>query len=288
MRPAALILPLALSLSALPLTTHAQQATPPTAAPMAAPPAPLTSASRPALGNPPLSILSVPAPPGGRLRVEMDARSEDVLGVLKSFLRGIGETNGTSRAANPSRTTRPSPVADALEGGDLADMLRDVNHIHFVVYEMPGAATPTAIHVAPKTVIKTTTKKGVKTQTVTLVPPPTPTPAPAATPAFDSNTFYESAFAAEGAHRIMFADADDYKLVMVGFPNRQGYAFAVSGGGYVAVSRTDGYPNLEALTAFLSRATDAALRSEAMRKVMKDGSTPVLAPKPAEELGRAK
>ena len=58
---------------------------------------------------------------------------------------------------------------------------------------------------------------------------------------------------------------------MVGFPNRQGYAYAVSGGGYVVVSRSDGYPNLEALTAFLSRITDAALRSQTMNKMIKDG-----------------
>ena len=157
------------------------------------------------------SGLSAPLtiPPGAKLRVEMDARSEDVLGMMKAFLKGIGETGS---APTPGQPAPPrSPMADLFANGNLADILKDVNHVHFVVYE-----------VAPGT-------QGVKPAT------------------FDSNAFYENAFGTEGAHRIMFADADQYKLVMVGCPDRKGYAFAASGGGYVAVSRIDGYPNLEVL-----------------------------------------
>ena len=214
---------------------------------------------------PPLSQLVIPVPPGGKLRVEMDARSEDILGVLKSFLKGIGETNETARAVDPVHSLKPNPIADALAGGDLADILKDVNHVHFVVYEMPGAKPPM---VTQRAVYKPAGKKG---KALLAAPPVVVAPAVPPAPAFDSNAFYETAFDAEGAHRIVFTDADAYKLVMVGFPNRQGYAYAVSGGGYVIVSRTDGYPNLEALTAFLSRITDAALRSQAMNKMIKDG-----------------
>jgi hypothetical protein len=91
------------------------------------------------------------------------------------------------------------------------------------------------------------------------------------TPKFDSNAFYEDAFSREGAHRILFTDADEYKLVMVGFPDKRGFAFAVSGGGYVGVSRTDGYPNLEVLSAFISQMTAAVLHSQTVKKLMDAG-----------------
>ena len=69
----------------------------------------------------------------------------------------------------------------------------------------------------------------------------------------------------------MFADADQYKLVMVGFPERKGYAYAVSGAGFVGVSRIDGYPNLEVLSAFISRATAEVMKSQLVKDAMKKG-----------------
>ena len=260
-----LALPLALTLGALSFAHPALAQTP-----MAAPVPVYTPAPTYApVTAPPLSQLAIPVPPGGKLRVEMDARSEDILGVLKSFLKGIGETNSTARAVDPARPIKPNPIADALAGGDLADILKDVNHVHFVVYEIPGAKPPMMPLMSPTVIIKPLGKKGGKAlMTVPAVPVIAPAPP---VPVFDSNAFYETAFDAEGAHRLLFTDADEYKLVMVGFPDRKGYAYAVSGGGYVIVSRSDGYPNMEALTAFLSRITDAALRSETMNKMLKDG-----------------
>lgn len=263
MRPL-LALPLALTLGAFAFAHPASAQTPPTTAPPQAysPVIPAVPARVVAL-----SQLTIPAPPGGRLRAEMDARSEDILGVMKSFLKGIGETNATARAVDPARPLKPNPIADALAGGDLADILKDVNHVHFVVYEMPGAKPPMLM--PPKSMM--TKPLGKKGKALMAAPPVVVVPAIPTLPTFDSNAFYETAFDAEGAHRLLFTDADEYKLVMVGFPNRQGYAYAVSGGGYVIVSRSDGYPNLEALTAFLSRITDAALRSQTMNKMFKDG-----------------
>lgn len=251
-------LPLALTLGAFAFAHPASAQTP-----MAAPVPVYVPAPAP-IAAPPLSQLAIPVPPGGRLRAEMDARSEDILGVLKSFLKGIGETNDTVRAVNPARPAKPNPIADALAGGDLADILKDVNHVHFVVYEMPGAKPPMLM--PPKPMM--TKPLGKKGKALMAAPPAVVVPA---VPAFDSNAFYETAFDAEGAHRLLFTDADEYKLIMVGFPDRKGYAYAVSGGGYVIVSRSDGYPNMEALTAFLSRITDAALRSQTMNKMIKDG-----------------
>jgi len=209
--------------------------------------------------SPDLSLtapLLIPAPPGGRLRVEMDARSEDILGVMKSFLKGIGES-GTRPLAPGQPAPPPNPVADLLASGNLADILKDVNHVHFAVYELappPAFTAPTFARPKPAT----------KVMPLMTLPPATVT----LTPAFDSNAFYETAFGVEGAHRIMFADADQYKLLMVGFPDRKGYAYAVSGAGFVAVSRADGYPNLEALSAFISRTTAAVMNSKTGKDLM--------------------
>ena len=218
------------------------------------PPAALAPAS-------PLAPLVIPPPPGGKLRVEMDARSEDLLGMVKSFLKGIGE-NGQPVAAVPGRT--PNPVAEAIASGDLAAMLKDVNHVHLVVYEVAGPHQPLTL-IAP-TVMIVPPKPGLKKHLVTPAAPAVP--APPAVPAFDSNSFYETAFAAEGAHRLLYTDADAYKLVMVGFPDRRGFAFAASGGGYVVVERSDGYPDLEVLTAFISHVTTAVVSSQMGKKVM--------------------
>ncbi len=204
------------------------------------------------------SPLVIPPPPGGKLRVEMDARSEDLLGMMKSFLKGIGETGQPVYPASGRAMSPSNPVADAIANGDLAAMLKDVNHVHIAVYEVAGPAPMPLLGLVPPGTI------GLKK----MLAAPTITPASPVIPAFDSNSFYESAFAAEGAHRLLYADADAYKLVMVGFPNRQGFAFAASGGGYVFVERSDGYPDLEILTAFISHVTTAVVNSQIGKKMM--------------------
>ncbi len=248
-------------LASLTLTTAAVFA----ALPISAQTAPVPPGTASA-GFPALSPLTIPVPPGGKLRVEMDARSEDLLGLVKSFLKGIGETGAPTVVPAGTAASPPNPLAQAISNGDLAAMLKDVNHVHVVVYEIPGAAapaSPVSVQVTPAT------PKLKKSVTVTVITPAAP-PAPAApvVPAFDSNSFYETAFAAEGAHRILYTDADAYKLVMVGFPNRQGFAFAASGGGYVVVERSDGYPDLEVLTAFISRVTTTVANSQMGKKMM--------------------
>ncbi len=222
--------------------------------PMTTPTSVFTSSTAAPLSAP----LVIPPPPGGKLRVEMDARSEDLLGMTKAFLKGIGET-GQPVIVTPGRAlSPPNPVADAIANGDLAAMLRDVNHVHMVVYEITPPAAP-----SPVTVVLPA-KHGLKKP---LVIAPVAPPAPAVS-AFDSNSFYENAFAAEGAHRLLFTDADQYKLVMVGFPDRHGFAIAASGGGYVFVERSDGYPDLEVLTAFISHVTTAVVNSQMGKKMI--------------------
>lgn len=248
------LLPLALTTGVfLPISaSHAQQPeTPAPAAPVS------VTAAPPSLSE--MAPLALPSPPGAKLRFEMDARSEDLLGLVKSFLKGLGETKKPGSAtANTAMSPGPAaainPIEEALEDGNLADILKDVNHFHFTVWEVPPGAKP-----------------GVK-------------PAASALSALDTNSFYEAAFQPEGAHRILYTDADEYKLVMVGFPEHHGFSFAASditpaAGGYVASARADGYPNMEALTAFVSRMTSAVMKTgtgkQMMDSVLNDSPIPV-------------
>lgn len=252
--------PTTLSLLAAALAAGTLFAAHPASAQQAAAP-PMTSPATTVPVTTEAAPLVIPPPPGGKLRVEMDARSEDLLGMMKSFLKGIGETGQpvvptSGRAASP-----PNPVAEAIANGNLAAMLKDVNHVHMVVYEIPGAAGPSPV------MLITPVQPGLKKSLVAAPAAPV-TPATPAVPSFDSNSFYEGAFAAEGAHRLLYTDADEYKLVMVGFPNRRGFAFAASGGGYVFVERSDGYPDLEVLTAFISHVTTAVVNSQMGKKMM--------------------
>ena len=202
---------------------------------------------QPALAPPDLP-LAIPAPPGGKLRVEMDARSEDILGLMKSFLKGLGETGQPSMPTPAGQTPSDSDlITQILEGNNLTNMLKDVNHVHFEVWELPTPPEPPAPTLDPK----------AKGKFLPAVTPPPPVPP------FDSSAFYETAFGQEGGRRLLYTDADAYKLVMVGFPNRRGFAFAASGAGYAVVSRSDGYPDLEVLSSFVSRITVAALKSKA-------------------------
>jgi len=250
-RPYISLLPLALvAATLLSSTAYAQRATPPE--PAAAPPS-VNALPAPA---PEAVALAVPAPPGAKLRFEMDARSEDLLGLVKSFLKDVGEANSANRlkanAAFPAAPVPPiNPIEEALESGNLADILKDVNHLHFAIWELPPSFSGSSPN----------------------VPTTPPTKAGAASPSLDTNSFYEHAFQAEGAHRILFTDADEYKLVMVGFPEHRGFAFAASGlpstrGGYIAVARADGYPNMEALSAFITHITSAVLKTKAGKQMV--------------------
>ena len=219
MRPYSSFLPLPALLAGALLFAHPASAqqdalTPlPAGAPVTMVPAlPQNAPLSPALPSD-ITVLTIPAPPGGKLRMEMDARSEDLLGLVKSFLKGVGESNPAATVQNAP--TKPNPIADALDAGNLADTLKDVNHVHFVVWELPGPPSP-----PPALPSFAMPGKPHAKPAKVLPAPPVFLPPPAPVSTFDSNAFYENAFAAEGAHRILYTDADAYKLVMSPFPNR--------------------------------------------------------------------
>jgi hypothetical protein len=179
--------------------------------------------------------LVIPVPPNSTVQVEVDLRDDDLLGVFKSLLRGVGQAaNSGPTAAGLTSTAKPTSdaqIAAILSNVDLSDVLKDVTHVHFVMFQLPGGAAP-ALVPAPD---------GAK------VKPAVATNAPPALP--DQTAFYETAFATEGGHRIIYANNDPIHLLMTSFGHAHGFAFVVQAPGGLAVLRADGYPDLSKLAA---------------------------------------
>jgi hypothetical protein len=189
------------------------------------------------------SILSVPLPPNARLRFDLDAQDEDVLGVTKSLLRGfngfsVKEILGlTGSIGGPQKTLPTGPTSDLntaaslamVSDADLKTMLEDVHHLRVVFFETPRSYS--------------NRNKMVATSQSVF-------------------SYYRAAYLTrEGGRQVLRADFDDVQMLGVGFPNR-GFALVLQGPGMGAVLRCDGYPNLEsvgplAMAAFLRFAPPA-------------------------------
>lgn len=153
--------------------------------------------------------------------MDIDARDDDLLGVVKSFMRGIN--GSTLKQILPSPKTAngdKAPVIDEklamlqlLSDADLNTMLQDINHLRVVAFETP---------------YRYGVKRTLKEQQATI-------------------THYSQAYLErEGGRRVAMADFDDVQMLTVGFP-KGGLAFVMQGPGFGFVVRADGYPNLEAI-----------------------------------------
>lgn len=194
--------------------------------------------SRMEVAPPELSILSVALPPQARLRLDVDARDEDILGVVKSLMRGfkgqklkglLSPPNSSSAPTSANNTSPSSASFDAaqavaiqlLSDADLETVLRDVKHLRVVFFEVPYSRRSYA---------------GAKPSTSALRPAPQ-----------SVVSFYEQAYLTrEGGHRIARMDFDDVQMLTVGFPQR-GFAMVFQAPGMGFVVRADGYPNLESV-----------------------------------------
>ncbi len=188
------------------------------------------------------SILSIPLPPNARLRIDLDAQDEDVLGVAKSLLRGFNGTNlnsvvnaWKSSKSGTSQTQPSSPASTSgeelntvaalsmLSDADLETMLEGVHHLRVVVFETP----------------RNNGNQSVSNASASSV-----------------FGYYSQAYLTrEGGRRVLRADFDEVQMLGVGFRDR-GFATVFQAPGFGMVVRADGYPNMEsvgplALAAFL-------------------------------------
>jgi hypothetical protein len=209
-----------------------------------------TAAQFGAVPPPASSILSVALPPYARLRWDMDVRDEDMLGVIKSFFRGFNgqslkellnwaktsgmasdATTGSDKVATSGTARDLDKLAAVrlLSDADLGTMLRDINHMRVVVFEMP----------------RSTPRRSSVTQAV-------PSGGTANRPALQTVVnFYEQRYlAGEGGRRMVRGDFDDVQMLTVGFPGR-GFAAVFQAPGMGIVVRADGYPNFEGIGPFV-------------------------------------
>lgn len=234
---------------------HAQQTAAPSPAVM---PAPTTAtpaiALAPTPAAPPVSapvplsvsdaLLPIPMPAGATVQVEMDVHDDDLLGVYKSFLRGIGQAAQTMPLYPEATHTSVSnaQMSAIINSTDLSDMLKGTTHVHLLVMQVPGASP-----FAAAMPVKTLKHKAAAVRV------------PAALP--DQTAFYETAFGAEGGHRILYTNVDPLHLTMVSFGHTRGYAVMVQVPGTIAVMRADGYPDLSKLSALVTQVSAAAAKA---------------------------
>src|SRR5439155_22305423 len=170
----------------------------------------------------PARPLAIPVPGEAKVRMEMDARDDDLLGMVKSLLKGLklaalaGALQQGQPAGAPGRvlpplppTHEPTPENGAQPGSaapgssvgvdltpslariDFADVFKNIHQMHLVVF---------------------TPAEGADVDEIIQV--------------------YEKPFAAEGGHRSLWIDADDTKVLLMSFPRPRGGMAAVlcSGG----------------------------------------------------------
>ncbi len=231
----------------------AQQSPPPPAFNQPPPPAVPAAAPAPVPAlpavPPPASIndaaLLIPMPTGATVQVEVDIHDDDLLGVYKSFLRGVGQAAQTM-PMSPNMYARTgvtnAQMSAILSSADLSDVLKGTTHIHFIVMQVPGASL-----FSPPMPSKVYKGKGLASS------------APATTP--DQTSFYETAFGAEGGHRILYTNIEPVHMLMVSFGHTRGYAFMMQLPGTIAVMRADGYPDLSKLSAMMTQISAAAAKA---------------------------
>ncbi len=229
---------------------EAPSAPPAVLAPLPAPPVTTTAA-------PPDQPLAIPAPPGLTVQVEMDLHDDDLLGVFKSLLRGVsqaaeGAKNATESKPAAGRTARDADIAAILSNADLSDVLKDVTHIHFVLYGPPAA---------PASPARAAGKPGGAPRAVAPLP---------SLPA-DPTALYENAFASEGGRRIIFVNSDPIHVVMTTFGKGRGFAFTVHSPDSVGVLRANGYPDLSKLAA-LATSVGAVAGKSVLDEATKPGA----------------
>lgn len=233
---AAVLLALA---AAAPLPAHAQAAVTP------APNLPSAPVSALSVASP----LAIPMPAGATVQVEMNLSDDDLLGVFKSFLRGISEGAYAIPAAVKTSSPPNSPndtgaqVAQIISNADLSDIMKGVSHIRFVLLQT-GGTPPLPFKIVPHPMGK---------HAVTHVAPPVFLP--------DQTGFYETAFAGEGGHRLLYSNFAPVHVLMTSFGHARGFALMTQYPGGIVVMRADGYPDLSKLSSLATQIGAAAAKA---------------------------
>jgi len=215
----------------------------------------------PAAGAQPGAPLPIPVPPNTRLQVELDARDQDLLGSVKTFLRGlnvaafIAMMSSAAPGAPVPRLGAPGTPPSGPFGGpgfpgsgfgrpaNLADILKDIHHLHLLAFE--SSQTPD-----------------------------------------EMQRFYEEPFLKEGGRRTLLLDLGAARLLAIGFDEPRGFAAVLIAGKEVVAGRADGYPDLEQIGPILMSVAGMATLQQAAPSApllpsIAIAPIPTPAPKPA-------
>jgi hypothetical protein len=188
---------------------------------------------------PPYHPLRIPLPEKAQVSVEVDAHQDDLIGVVKSMLKGLnipalmkmmqgmGANTGISFPdVAPNGEPLPQPGAPGSHPGapgvalapsatvqtapNFADLLKDIHQLHMVVFKAEGWTPDQAIK------------------------------------------FYEQPFAEEGGRRVLWINHGENRMLMVGFSKPHGFAIVIPAAEEITVIRADGYPDLEGVGSFVT------------------------------------
>lgn len=204
--------------------------------------------SRPALAQTPAAPapaaetpLPISTPPGAQ--VQMDIHDADLLGVVKSALRGFA--SGAARSAAVDKThpngAAQSVIANADLDGITADTLKNITHVHFLTFQYPGSVAPSAV---PKS-------HDAAAALLSSLP--------------DQTAFYANAFAQEGGSALFSSNQNGTHIILDGFAPGKGFALAAQSPAGGAVLRVNGYPDFTRLAALLAQIQAASKALPAVR-----------------------
>lgn len=195
----------------LPLPGHAQTGTPPVPAAE--------------------TLLSIPTPPGVTVQVQIDIHDRDLLGVVKSALRGLA--TGAAKAASAAGTAKANAAQSVIANADVDDIvagtLKNITHVHFLTFQYPGSVAQEAI------------PKSYAAASALLATLP------------DQTAFYATAFAQEGGSTLLSSTQNGTRVLIDGFAPGHGFALAAQSPAGVAVLRADGYPDLAKIAALFAQ-----------------------------------
>lgn len=171
--------------------------------------------------------LPIPLPEKAQVTVEVDAHQEDLIGVVKSLLKGLNlpammrmmqGLGGPAGISFPdvAPNGEPAPVAPAAPGAaeppmpNFAEILKNIHQLHMVVFKAEGFT--------PEQAIK----------------------------------FYEGPFQEQGGRRVLWVNQGETRMLMMGFREPRGFAIVIPTATEVTVVRADGYPDLEGVGSFVT------------------------------------
>ena len=212
----------------------------------------LTGAAAGAQERPAYRPLPIPLPEKAVVSIEVDAHQDDLIGVVKSMLKGLnlpalmrmmqglggpagislpdvtpnGEPAGPGDASGPNFSPNTGLTGAAVVAApNFADLLKNIHQMHMVVFKAEGFTPDQAIK------------------------------------------FYEQPFLEQGGRRALWVNQGENRMLMMAFDKPRGFALVVPTATDITVIRADGYPDLEGVGSFV---TMLATMVGSMRSTMSD------------------